>query len=789
MAERATLMTRELESREFIPYGRHVDAQTVTVGTQCLMTMVEIDGFAFETADNRDLNGLQARLNTLWRNIADPRLALYALLIRRRVQRYPEGKSASPFAAALDAKYQTRLANEYLYDNRHVLALVWMPGTDAEVKAAVLFALLRRARETHSELDPKALKALVDATRLVLADLAPLGARQLGLVEHKGILASEISTVLHHLLGGRLAQVPLTRGAIRHAIHTGRIIIGRETLELRDAGATRYAGMLGIKEYPARTSPGMLNELLALPFELTAVQSFRCIDKASARAILSRKQNQMLNAADKAFSQVEELSVALDDLESNRWMLGEHHLSVAVFAETVTTLNDHLAAARSAAAAGGAVIVREDLGLEAAWWAQLPGNFRFRKRSGAITSANFASLAPLHGFPKGRADGNPWGPAVAMFKTQSGAPYFFNFHDGDLGNTFICGPSGSGKTVVLNFLLAQVTKHGARIVLFDKDRGADLFIRALGGTYLPLKSGVPTGFAPLKAISYDAGGQDFLTRWLESLAGGTLTASDRHALTGAVSALGESAAHTRTFGALRSYLDQTETDGLAARLKRWQRGEALGWVFDNPEDVLDAGVTYSGYDMTEFLDNPDIRGPLMAYVFERIERTITGERIVIAIDEFWKALGDPMFSDLANNKLKTIRKQNGLMVFATQSPADALRSKIAHTIIEQCPTQIFMANGRASASDYVSGMKLTAREFELIARELTPESRRFLIKQGHASVVAELDLSGFDDELAILSGRTANVRLADEIRDALQADPTASDDPNWLMEFQKRRSA
>ena len=788
MADRATLMTRELEAQEFIPYGRHVDAHTITVGTQGLMTMVEISGFAFETADTQDLNGLQARLNTLWRNIADPRLALYSILIRRRVERYPDGRSASPFAAALDAKYRTRLTSLALYENRQILALVWMPGTDAEVKAAALFASLRRARDAHGEADPKALKALADATRVVVTELAPLGARQLGLIEAKGILCSEISTVLHRLLGGRLTHVPLTRGAIRHAIHTDRIIIGRETLELRDPGATRVAGMLCIKEYPARTSPGMLNALLALPFELTAVQSFRFIDKASARAILSRKQNQMLNAADKAFSQVAELSIALDDLESNRWVLGEHHLSVAVFADTVAALNDNLAAARSAAASGGAVVVREDLGLEAAWWAQLPGNFRFRKRSGAITSANFASLAPFHSFPTGRVDGNPWGPAVAMFKTQSGAPYFFNFHDGDLGNTFICGPSGSGKTVVLNFLLAQVTKHGARIVLFDKDRGADLFIRAMGGIYLPLKSGVPTGFAPLKAIPYDAAGQAFLTRWLQSLAAGSLAAHDQAALASAVAALGESPHASRTFGALRSYLDQTDSDGLAARLKRWQRGEALGWVFDNTEDVLDASVTYSGYDMTEFLDNADIRGPLMAYVFERIERTITGERIVIAIDEFWKALGDPMFSDLANNKLKTIRKQNGLMVFATQSPADALRSKIAHTIIEQCPTQIFMANGRASENDYVGGMKLTAREFELVARELTSESRRFLIKQGHASVVAELDLSGFDDELAILSGRTANVQLADQIREGRDQTEDSSD-AGWMAAFHKQRRA
>ena len=789
MADRATLMQREIEAQEFIPYGRHLDAQTITVGTTGLMTMVEIEGFAFETADPRDINGLQARLNTLWRNIADPRLALYALMIRRRVQSYPDGYSDSPFAAALDAKYRTKLADDHLFENRHVLALVWKAGTDIDVKAAALFALLRQARKDESEADPKALKALADATRLVLTELAPLGARQLGLAEEKSVITSEISTVLHRCLGGRLRQVPLTRGAIRHAIHTDRIIIGRETLELRDPKDTRFAGALGIKEYPARTMPGMLNELLALPFELTVVQSFRFIDKASARAVLSRKQNQMLNAADKAFSQVEDLSLALDDLESNRWVLGEHHLSIAVFAETIPALNDNLPAARSAAAAGGAVIVREDLGLESAWWAQLPGNFRRRLRSGAITSANLASLAPFHGFPKGRADGNPWGPAVAMFKTASGSPYYFNFHDGDLGNTFICGPSGSGKTVVLNFLLSQVTKHGARIVLFDKDRGADLFIRALGGTYLPLKSGVPTGFAPLKAIPFEAAGQAFLTRWLESLAGGTVQTHEREALASAVAAIGESPIENRTFGALRSYLDQTDKDGLAARLKRWQRDEALGWVFDNPTDALDASVRYSGYDMTEFLDSSEIRGPLMAYLFERIERTITGDRIVIAIDEFWKALGDPIFSDLANNKLKTIRKQNGLMVFATQSPADALRSKIAHTIIEQCPTQIFMANGRASESDYVSGMKLTGREFELVARELTPESRRFLSKQGHASVVAELDLSGFDDELAILSGRTANVRLAERIRDDQTSITDSGKGEDWMTAFHKQRRA
>jgi type IV secretion system protein VirB4 len=123
-----------------------------------------------------------------------------------------------------------------------------------------------------------------------------------------------------------------------------------------------------------------------------------------------------------------------------------------------------------------------------------------------------------------------------------------------------------------------------------------------------------------------------------------------------------------------------------------------------------------------------------------------------------------------------------LMLFATQSPRDAIVSPIAHTIIEQCPTQIFLPNPRGDRADYIDGFKLTEREFELVSRELSVESRRFIVKQGHNSVVAELNLNGFDDELAILSGRTVNVELADII----QAELGASDE-DWLTVFQERR--
>lgn len=788
----ATLKSRELGPETFIPYLRHVDENTIALESRALMVIIALDGVSFETADVLDINALHRDLNTLHRNIADERLALWTHLIRRRDNSYPDGTFKAPFSAQLNEKYRERMVREDLFRNDLYLAIVWSPPRDPAEKAAKLLSRLRRTRRAGIELDEEAIKQLRDKVIDITAGLKRFEPRVLSLYEQDDLLFSEPSEVLHQLVGGRSEAVPLTEGRIASAIYSDRVIVGRETIEIRHEAASRFAGMLSFKEYPAATRPGMLDGVLTSPFELILSQSFSFVSKADARTIMGRKQNQMLSSGDKAASQIEELDDAMDDLESNRFVLGEHHLSLAVFAPTVKDLTDHLAKARASLTNGGAVVAREDLGLEAAWWAQLPGNFRYRARSGAITSRNFAALSPFHSYPVGQKDGNEWGAAVALLKTASGSPYYFNFHDSDLGNTFICGPSGAGKTVLLNFMLSQLEKHDPHVVFFDKDRGAELYVRAAGGVYHSLRNGKPTGCAPLKALELTPENKVFLANWVGKLVGsGTreLSVTELRDIAAAIDGLADLSAEQRTIGALRTFLDNTNPEGIAARLRRWERGGPLGWVFDNPGENIGleefgVGGNMAGYDMTDFLDNEEIRTPLMAYLFHRVEQLIDGRRIIIVIDEFWKALQDEDFRDLAQNKLKTIRKQNGLMLFATQSPRDAINSPIAHTIIEQCPTQIFLPNSRGSHADYVDGFKLTEREYDLIARELSVESRRFVLKQGHKSVVAELNLHGFDDELAILSGRTANVELADSIRAEVG---DRLDD--WLPVFQQRRSA
>lgn len=757
---------RELDPTRTLPYARHLNERLVSLDTGALILCFRLDGASFETADIRDLNDRHTKLNGTWRNLASDRLAVWHHLVRRPADPPPAGVFRSAFARALDADYRERLGRERMFVNELYLTLVLHPGREAADRTQAWVGRLLKA--SHVDLVTEdAVRRLEDAGQDLLQHLARYGAQVLSTYEQDGLMFSGPLEMLRLVMTGDPARVPLVRGHLGAAIYTARIIFGREALEVRDVASAHFAGLLGIKEYPASTRPGLWDALLSAPFPLVASQSFSFLSKASAQSILSRKQNQMLSAGDRAASQIEGLDAALDELMSNRFVMGDHQASVLVRGDTPRALADHLARARAMLADSGLVVAREDLGLEAAFWAQFPGNFQMRLRPAAITSRNFASFAPFHTHPTGCPHGNHWGPAVTSLRTSAGSPYAFSFHVGDLGHTFICGPSGSGKTVVQNFMLAQLERFGAQQIFIDKDRGAEIFVRACGGTYLTLKPGEATGFAPLRALTDSPSDRAFLgalVRQLVRPAERTLTPPEEAAIDAGVAALLPLPAAQRSISALRALLGQRDAGGIGARLDRWRRGQALGWALDGEDDALSLDARFCGFDMTHLLDAPDVRTPILMYLFHRLQGLVDGHRLVIDVDEFWKALGDEAFRGLAQDGLKTFRKQNAFLVLGTQSPADVLASPIAHTIVEQCATQIFLPNPHGNARDYVDGFGLSDREFALVRDELDPAQHRFLVKQGLDSVVAELDLSGLDDALAVLSGRAETVALLDRIR-------------------------
>ncbi len=526
--------------------------------------------------------------------------------------------------------------------------------------------------------------------------------------------------------------------------------------------------MLSLKEYPPQAAAGMFDALLRLPHELVLAESFGFVERQLGQERIALALRRQRAAEEDSATLRQGLVQAKDDLSAGRSVFGEHRLQLQVRADTLDALDAAVAACAAALADLGAVVVREDSNLEPAFWAQFPGNDAYAARSALVSSAAFAGLASLHGFPLGQAEGNHWGEAVTVLESTAATPYFFNFHRGDLGNFTVIGPSGSGKTVVMNFLAAQAQKWRPRLALFDKDRGAEIFVRAIGGAYATLRAGSATGFNPLQ-LPDTPGNRAFLRGWIARLLcapGQALQADEEAIVAAAVDANYDQAPEYRRlrwFAELLAGRRRPEPGDLAARLAPWHGDGEHAWLFDHAQDRLDVSVPVLGFDMTELLDAPVLRTPAMMYLFHRVEERLDGSPAMIVIDEGWKALDDAVFAAHIRDWMKTLRKRNAIVGFGTQSARDALDSQVASAVIEQAATQLFMPNPRAREADYCGGFGLSEQEFALV-RTLPPGAHCFLVKHGHDSVIARLDLSGMPELLTVLSGRESSVRRLDALR-------------------------
>jgi type IV secretion system protein VirB4 len=774
---------REAPAGVRLPYARHVDDATLETRDGRLMQILHLRGFPFETADTDELNYRKSVRETMLRGVANSRFALYHHIVRREVEADLTGEFPDPFSRSLDAAWRTRLESRKLYVNDLFLTLVRRPlqGRVGFLQTALL--ALRGAgdrEEAAAELarDQSALNAARDG---LLSALEPYGVRVLTAYEDSQGLYSEPLEFLSLLFNGEMRPVRIPDADLGLYLPYRRVSFGAQAIEFAPAGRLDrgFAAMVSIKDYPGQTAPGMLDDLLRLPFEMVLTESFGFVDRQMTLDRMNLALRRMRAADDEALSLRRDLVTAKDDVAAGRSAFGEHHMTVMVKAASLTALNEAAADVQSAFTELGVIAVREDVNLEPAFWAQFPGNFKDIARRALISSGNFAGLASCHNFPVGKARDNHWGPAITVLETTSAAPYYFNFHRGDLGNFTVIGPSGSGKTVVLAFLLAQAQKVAPRTVYFDKDRGAEIFLRAIGGRYDVLRPGRPTGLNPL-LLDDDPINRRFLVDWTAKLVSGRGEALEVDDLTRIAEAVDANFAQPREYRRLRYFAElfrggrRPTVADLAARLAPWHGGGDYAWLFDNADDALDLDERTVGFDMTQILDDPAARTPAMMYLFHRVEQRLDGTPSIIVIDEGWKALDDEVFIQRIKDWEKTVRKRNGIVGFCTQSAQDALSSRISSAIIEQAATQIFMVNPKAQQADYCGGFGLTAHEFDLV-RTLPDTAHCFLIKHANDSVVARLDLSGMPDLLTVLSGRESSVRRLDELRDQLGDAPA-----DWL---------
>lgn len=788
-----------------IPYGTILTDHVVKLsGGAGLLGTWRLDGIPFETVDEGDILARKEALHNFLRALGGGSFAVWTHKIRRVVHERLQGMAVNPFCRELSERYDATFATHRQMATELYLSILYRPP---QQKVVNLFG--RVGTKQFAELqrqEQEGLATFEDVAKQLEASLRRYEPERLGTFEHRGVVYSQHLSFLAYLINGVWESIPLRRCPLNSYLLSSRLHFSDRTgmVEIwHPSGIRKFAGLLDIQEYPGFSEPGMTNGMLYGESEYIETQSFSFVGKRDGLKYLERQRNHLIAGEDVATREIEQFSQAAEDLQSGLIDLGEYHYSIALFGSSLEEVTKARALARATFQDGpGFKMAVVDVIPECAWFAQLPGNWWVRPREATLTTRNFVCLSPFHNFARGKLNGNPWGEALALFQTPSGQPYYFNFHSSPTdrdsrdekypGNTFICGATGSGKTALELFLLAQAMKYQKfRGIMFDKDRGAEIGIRAMGGKYIALRRGEPTGFNPFQAPITE-GNLQFCERLVAQLVKNPgdpeprLSAKEWIDLSHAVRTVMSPTVRpdVRGLTTVSQNLPATGENSLKARLLKWTWGQPLGWVFDNPRDTQEfSHHSLFGYDYTEFLDDADLRTPVIAYLLHLTEQLITGDPFIFFMEEFWKPLRDPMFTEFSLNKLKTIRKQSGLGVFVTQSPSDVVDHEISKTIVEQCVTQIYLPNPRADHDDYVEGFKVTESEFRII-RNLGEASRKFLVKQGHQSAIVSFDLGGMSDLLNVISGTTENVALLDRIREEVGDDPAA-----WLPIFHGRIAA
>jgi type IV secretion system protein VirB4 len=782
---------KEKPTAHFIPYKCHWDSNTILTKKNELLQVIKIGGFSFETADDEDLDIKKNIRNSLLKNMSSGNIVMYFHTIRRRkpvvFDEYeysfdPTIKVPNDFTTYLSNEWRKKHAGAKSFFNELYVSILYRPD---QAGAAVVEYFLKKIRQVSNkaswESDMREMQdSLREMSSRVVNTFSSYGASLLGVRPSHSGYCCEILEFLGALVNcGSSTPTIVPRNSIDQYLPTHRLFFGSRSIEARGPIGRKYAGILSILEYGPNTSAGIFDGFLQMPFEFVMTQSFIFANRTIAVGKMQLQQKRMIQASDDAVSQIREISEALDMATSGDIGFGEHHFSLLCSDNNLKSLEDTLSMASVELSNSGIQPVRERINMEPAYWGQLPGNMEYIVRGSTINTLNMSSYASMHNYPLGKIFNNHWGEYVTVLDTTSGTPFYFNFHVRDVGHTLIIGPTGAGKTVLMNFLCAQAQKFKPRMFFFDKDRGAEIFIRALNGVYTAIDPGGECNFNPLQ-LDDTGENKTFILEWLKVLVtsnGESLSSEDNKILSQAVTGNFRLEKKDRKLGNVVAFLGIDGPGSLAGRIAMWVGRGSHAKIFDNAKDTIDLQkARVFGFDMTELLKDPVSLAPVLLYIFHRINISLDGQRTMIVLDEAWALIDNPIFAPKIKDWLKVLRKLNTFVIFATQSVEDAAKSRISDTLIQQTATQIFLPNLKAT-DIYRSAFMLSQREYILI-KTTDPSTRYFLIKQGVDAVVAKINLDGMVNIINVLSGRVETVLLLDRIREKYGNDPE-----KWLPVF------
>lgn len=686
------------------------------------------------------LNNALKRLGSGW--------ALFIEARRQQAQGYPEvGAFPDPISWMLDAERRDDFeqGKDY-FESYYYLTFQYLPERESVSKLSNLF--MQNAHNDQRADYHKALTLFQSSTDRVFDILSDF------MYQTAWLNDDETLTYLHACISDQLhtvktPDIPMYLDGVLADTH----LVGGLAPQL----GRYHLQTISVLGFPSSAVPAILDQLNHLPIEYRWMTRFLPLDKLDAEKALKgyrrqwfSKRKGMMSLLMETFSKSESQlvdSVAMrksQDADAALQELGDDYVSFGYYTATITVWDEDLNVVKDKAREVERVInglgfttILETVNAVDAWLSSLPGNPRANVRMPLLSSLNLAQLIPFSAIWAGpEKDPHMNGPVMIYAKTTGDTPFRFSNHIGDVGHEMIIGPTGAGKSVLLNVMGVQFLRYpDAQVFIFDKGGSYYLSTRAVGGEYYDVGNQTAGGlvFQPLANVD-----QEDERTWAADWVCGvlqneniTINPAVKEDIWRALTNLASMPVQQRTLTGLKALVQDT---AVRSALDAYTLGGPYGHVLDASQEHF-SDKNWQCFEMERLMQMPAIISPVLSYIFHVLERRFDGKPTLLLLDEAWLYLDNPMFENKIREWLKTLRKLNVSVIFATQSVDDTINAKIAPTLIESCPSRIFLPNDRALEPNVEQAylkLGLNDRQINILATAMPKRQYYFESSDGNA---------------------------------------------------------
>ncbi len=717
---------------DWLPWAGLVAAGVVLNKDGSFQRTARFRGPDLDSATQGELVATTARLNNALRRLGSG-WALFVEAERRPAAHYPHSDFPEPLSWLVDEERRAAFdAAGSHYESGYHLTLVYLPPEEARARAAKL--LYENTPTSGVDWRERLTAFVAEADRVfdLLDGVMP---------EIAWLDDSKTLTYLHATISTRRYRIGVPEVPFHlDALLADSALVGGLAPMLGD----QHLRVVTVRGFPTSTWPGLLDDLNRLGFAYRWSTRFLCLDKAEAEKELTRlrrqwfakRKNVVALLRETIFQQESPLvdtdasnkatdaDAALQELGSDQVAFGYVTTTVTVMDVDAATADEKLRRVERAIQGRGFVTIPETLNAVEAWLSSIPGHAYANVRQPIISTLNLAHMMPVSAVWAGQEKNTHLdGPALIVTRTDGATPFRLVTHIGDVGHTLVVGPTGMGKSVLLAVLAMQFRRYPrSRVFAFDMGRSMRATILGLGGEHYDLGADGAIAFQPLARIDQE-GYRTWAAEWVEgrlSHEGIAVGPDEKAAVWSALGSLAGAPLEQRTLTGL-SVLLQSNT--LRQALAPYVLGGAHGRLLDADHDRL-GSADVQGFEMEELMHSKAAVLAVLHYLFARFEERFDGVPTLLILDESWLFLDDPVFAARIRQWLKTLRKKNVSVIFATQSLADVKNSSIAPAIIESCASRIFLPNPQATEPQIrtiYEGFGLNSRQIEIVA---TAEPKR-----------------------------------------------------------------